>query len=161
MELCLLCKRQRHKYMTPAHSLKTTRSSHSAQYRRHTVMSGIIPFFPKLFHIGIVCLLLWPMSSPHRSLGHSLFKQKFSQKFLGFFLLFFNLSKFQNLALPGVVLKFERSQYVRKKENLFRMFNCFTTLKTTQFALLGACAVIRTNTYIVFIFSLYLTDTPV
>ena len=26
---------EKDKYMTPAHSLKTTRSSHSAQYRRH------------------------------------------------------------------------------------------------------------------------------
>ena len=29
---------EKDKYMTPAHSLKTTRSSHCAQYRRHTVM---------------------------------------------------------------------------------------------------------------------------
>ena len=71
-------------YMTPAHSLKTTRSSHSAQYRRHQTYSNALknPFSPELFHIGIVCLLLWPITSPQRSLGHSLFKQKFSQKFL-------------------------------------------------------------------------------
>ena len=29
------------KYMTPAHSLKTTRSSHSAQYRRHLHLHGL------------------------------------------------------------------------------------------------------------------------
>ena len=70
---------------------------------RHTVMPRRILFSPELFHIGIVCLLLWQMPSPQRSLGHSLFKQKFSQKFLCFsvlfcccFLCFFILSKFPN-----------------------------------------------------------------
>ena len=74
-----------------AHSLKTTRSSHSAQYRRHQTYSDALKnsFFPQT--IGIVCLLLWQMPSPQRSLGHSLFKQKFSQKFLCFFLFFFFL----------------------------------------------------------------------
>ena len=78
-------------YMTPAHSLKTTRSSHSAQYRRQQTYSNALknsflppPPPPELFHIGIVCLLLWPITSPQRSLGHSLFKQKFSQNFLCF-----------------------------------------------------------------------------
>ena len=72
------------KYMILAHSLKTTRSSHSAQYRRHQTYSDALKnsFFPELFHIGIVCLLLRPISSPQRSLGHSIFKRKFSQKFL-------------------------------------------------------------------------------
>ena len=55
---------------------------------RHTVMPWRIPFSPELFHIGIVCLLLWQMPSPQRSLGHSLFKQKFSQKFFVFFVFF-------------------------------------------------------------------------
>ena len=31
---------EKDKYMTPAHSLKTTRSSHSAQYRRHQTYIG-------------------------------------------------------------------------------------------------------------------------
>ena len=78
---------EKDKYMTPAHSLKTTRSSHSAQYRRHQTYNDALknfPFPPELFHIGIVCLLLWPIPSPQRSLGHSLLKQKFSQKFLCF-----------------------------------------------------------------------------
>ena len=37
------------KYMTPAHSLKTTRSSHSAQYRRHQTYSDALKnsFFPR------------------------------------------------------------------------------------------------------------------
>ena len=76
------------KYLTPAHSSKTTRSSHSAQYRRHQTYSDALKnsFSPELFHIGISCLLLWPMPSPQRSLGHSLFTQKFSQKFFYCFL---------------------------------------------------------------------------
>ena len=101
---------EKDKYMTPAPSLKTTRSSHSAQYRRHHTYSDALknsfpppPPPPELFNIGIVCLLLWPIPSPQRSLGHSLFKQKFSQKFLCFcvvlffvLFLFFILSKFPN-----------------------------------------------------------------
>ena len=85
---------EKDKYMTPAHSLKTTRSSHSAQYRRHQTYSVALrnsPPPPKLFHITIVCLLLWKIPSPQRSLGPSLFKQKFCQKFLCFFLCVFFL----------------------------------------------------------------------
>ena len=39
---------EKDKYMTPAHSLKSTRSSHSAQYRRHQTYSDAlkISFFP-------------------------------------------------------------------------------------------------------------------
>ena len=99
---------EKDKCMTPAHSLKSTRSSHSAQYRRHQTYSDALKNSfspPELFHIGIVCLLLWQIPSPQRSLGHSLFKHKFSQKFFCFFFvlfcffvlfLFFILSKFPN-----------------------------------------------------------------
>ena len=107
-------------YMTPAHSLKTTRSSHSAQYRRHQTYSYVLKnsFSPELFHIGIVCLILWPITSPQRSLGHSLFKQKFSQIFFFFFcvvlffvlFLFFYFIKISKFALPGVMLKYERNR---------------------------------------------------
>ena len=40
---------EKDKYMTPAYSLKTTRSSHSAQYRRHRTYSDAlkISFFPQ------------------------------------------------------------------------------------------------------------------
>ena len=117
---------EKDKYMTPAHSLKTTRSSHSAQYRRHQTYSDALKnsFSPLLFHIGIVCLHLWQMPSPQRSLGHSLFKQKFSQKFLCFFLCFFFLCvffvfyfiKISKFALPGVMLVYERTSNDRKKE---------------------------------------------
>ena len=94
---------EKDKYMTPAYNLKKTRSSHSDQYRRHQTYSDALKnsFSPELFHIGIVCLLLWPIPSPQRGLGHSLFKQKFSQKFLCFcvfcVVLFGILSKFPNL----------------------------------------------------------------
>ena len=85
---------------------------------RHTVMPWRIPPTPELFHIGIACLLLWPIPSPQRSLRHSLFKQKFSQNCLCFLccfvlfvlFLFFILSKFPKFALPGVMLKYERNQ---------------------------------------------------
>ena len=79
---------EKDKYMTPAHSLKTTRSSHSAQYHRHQTYSDALKnsLSPELFLIGMVCLLLWPIPRAQRSLGHSLFKQKFSQRFLCFFL---------------------------------------------------------------------------
>ena len=100
--------------------VKTTRSSHSAQYRRHQTYSDALKnsFSPELFLIGIVCLLLWPIPSPQRSLGHSLFKQKFSQRFLCFlcffffffFFFFYYFIKISKFALPGVMLKFERNQ---------------------------------------------------
>ena len=42
---------EKDKYMTPAHSLKTTRSSHSAQYRRHHTYSDALKnsFFPPYY----------------------------------------------------------------------------------------------------------------
>ena len=86
VEQCLLKKTS-----FPAHSLKTTRSSYSAQYPRHQTYSDALKnsFFPKLFHTGIVCLLLWPMSSPQRSSGHSLFKKKIKPKFFYVFFVLF------------------------------------------------------------------------
>ena len=121
--------------MTPAHSLKTTRSSHSAQYRRHQTYSDALknssPPPPEQFHIGIVCLLLWPISSPQRSLWHSIFKQKISQKLFFFFFfffffvvfcvcvlsLFFYFIKISKLALPGVMPKFSESSKIERKKN--------------------------------------------
>ena len=74
---------EKDKYMTPAHSFKTTRSSHSAQYCRYQTHSdalknSFLPWFPELFNTGIVCLLLWSIPRPQRSLGHSSFSQKHS-----------------------------------------------------------------------------------
>ena len=126
---------EKDKYMTPAHSLKTTRSSHSAQYRRHQTYSDVLKnsFSPVLFHIGIVCLLLWQMPNPQRSLGHSLFKQKFSQKFLCFLccfvflcFLFFYFIKISKFALPGVMLIYERTSKDRKKERTTGEYRDYT-----------------------------------
>ena len=77
---------EKDKYMTPAHSLKTTRSSHSAQYRRHQTYSDALKnsFFPRTIPHWNSLPPSVAMPSPQRSLGHSLFKQKFSQKFLCF-----------------------------------------------------------------------------
>ena len=71
---------EKDKYMAPAHSSKTTRSSHSAQYCRHQTYSDAQKnsVSPELFHIGIVCLLLWPILRPQTSIGHSSFSQKHS-----------------------------------------------------------------------------------
>ena len=79
VEQCIL---KKDKYMTPAHSLKTTRSSHSAQYRRHQTYSDALKnSFPPNYSILEECAL----SSPQRNSGHSSFKQKLSQKFLWVF----------------------------------------------------------------------------
>ena len=45
---CGAVSNEKDKYMTPAHSLKSTRSSHSAQYRRHQTYSDALKnsFFP-------------------------------------------------------------------------------------------------------------------
>ena len=63
------------KYMTPAHSSITTRPSRSAQYCRYQTYSDVLNNPPKLFHTGIVCLLLWPIPRQQSSLGHSSFSQ--------------------------------------------------------------------------------------
>ena len=47
------------KFLTPAHTLKTTRASHIAQYCRYQTYSDALKnsFFPELFHSGMVFLL--------------------------------------------------------------------------------------------------------
>ena len=54
---------EKDKYLTPAHSLKSTRASHSAQYCRYQTYSVALKnsFSPELFHSGMVFLLLWSM----------------------------------------------------------------------------------------------------
>ena len=73
---------EKDKYLTPAHSSKSTRSSHSAQCCRYQTYSDALKnsFFPGLFHSGIVFLLWWSISRLLRSLGHSSFSQKHSRK---------------------------------------------------------------------------------
>ena len=79
------------KYLTPAQSLKTTRSSHSAQYCRYQTYSDALKnsFSPELFHGGIVFLIRWSIPRLMRSLGHSSFSQKHSRKIFVVVLLFF------------------------------------------------------------------------
>ena len=64
---------EKDKYLTPAHSLKSTRSSHSAKNCRYQTYSDALKNFfpPGLFHSGIVFLLLWSIPRLMRSLGHS------------------------------------------------------------------------------------------
>ena len=62
---------EKDEYLTPAHSLKSTRSSHSAQYCRYQTYSDALkPLFPRT-QIGIVFLLWWSIPRLLRSLGHS------------------------------------------------------------------------------------------
>ena len=77
------------KYLTPAHSLKSTRSSHSAQYCRYQTHSDALKnsFSPGLFHSGKVFLLRWSISRLLRSLGLSSFSQNTAERF--FLFLFF------------------------------------------------------------------------
>ena len=84
---------EKDKYLTPAHSLKSTRSSRSAQYCRYQKYSDALnnSFSPGLFHSGMVFLLQWSIPRLLRSLGHSSFSQKHSQRFFFFFFCFVSI----------------------------------------------------------------------
>ena len=58
---------EKDKYLTPAHSLKSTRASHNPQYCRYQTYSDALKnyFFPELFHSGMVFLLRWSIDSFH------------------------------------------------------------------------------------------------
>ena len=94
---------EKDKYLTPARSLKSTRSSHSAQYCRYQTYSDALKnaFSPGLFHSGMVFLIQWSIPRLLRSLGHSSFSQKHSPRFFLFFFvvlfLFCFFLKIQNL----------------------------------------------------------------
>ena len=66
---------EKDKYLTSAHSLKSTRASHSASYCRYQTYSDALKnsFFPELFQSGMVHLLRWLILRLLRSLGHSSF----------------------------------------------------------------------------------------
>ena len=113
---------EKDKYLTPAHSLKSTRASHSAQYCRYQTYSDALknsppPPPPELFHSGMVFLLRWSIPRLLGSLGHSSFSQNTAERFfLGFFLgffffFFFVLFFLQNskFALPGVMIAYDRA----------------------------------------------------
>ena len=92
---------EKDKYLTPAHSLKSTRASNSAQYYRYQTYGDALKnsFSPELFHSAMVFLLRWAIPSLLRSLGHSSFSQNTAERFFLFFFvcLFFSFysSKFQ------------------------------------------------------------------
>ena len=70
---------EKDKYLTPAHSLKSTRASHSAHYCRYQTHSDTLKtHFPRTNHSGMVLLLRWSIPRLPRSLGHSTFSQKHS-----------------------------------------------------------------------------------
>ena len=86
---------EKDKYLTPAHSLKSTRASHSAQYCRYQTYSDALKnsFSPELFHSGMVFLIRWSIPRVLRSLGRSSFSQNTAENC--FFSFFFFSSKFQ------------------------------------------------------------------
>ena len=89
---------EKDKYLATAHSLKSTRATHSAQYCRYQTYSDALKnsFFPDLFHSGMVFFLLWSIPRLLRSLGHSSFSQNTAERFFFFFVVFrFFSSKFQ------------------------------------------------------------------
>ena len=107
---------EKDKYMTPAHSLKTTRSSHSAQYRRHQTYSDALKnsFSPRT-------IPHWNSLSPSVANTQSteefralLIKTKIQPKVFVFVVCFFYSIKISKFALPGVILKYERTSKDRK-----------------------------------------------
>ena len=81
---------EKDKYLTPAHSLKSTRASHSAQYCRYQTYSDALKnsSFPELFHSGIVLLPRWSIPRLVRSLRHSSFSQNTAKRFFLYFFFF-------------------------------------------------------------------------
>ena len=100
---------EKDKYLTHAHSLKSTRASHNAQYCRYQTYSDALKnsLFLELFDSGIVFLLQWSIPGLLRNLGHSSFSQNTAENF------FPNISKF---ARPGVMIKFDRVSITRKTD---------------------------------------------
>ena len=102
-------------YLIPAHSLKTTSSSHSAQYCIYQTYSDALKdsFFPQLFYSGVVIHLRWSIPRLLRSLGHSSFSQKHvAKRFFIFCYIFFSL-KISKFALPGIMIEFNRASITR------------------------------------------------
>ena len=118
---------EKDKYMTPAHSLKTTRLSHSAQYRRHQTYSDALKnsFFPRTIpHWNSLPPSVANVQSTEEEFRALLIQTKIQPKVFVFFfcvVLFFvffvfNFIKIFKFALPGVMLMYERTSKDRKKE---------------------------------------------
>ena len=123
-------------YMTPAHSLKSTRSSHSAQYRRHQTYSDALrnSLFPRTIpHWNSLPPSMANIQSTEEFRVLLILNKKNQPKvfvlfcvcFFFNFLFFFYFIKIPKFALPGVMLKFERGQYCRKKERKKRKKELF------------------------------------
>ena len=123
VEQCLL---KKDKYMTPAQSLKTTRSSHSAQYRRHHTYSDALKnsFSPQT-------IPHWNSLPPSVANTQSteefralLIKTNIQPKVFCVFLCCFvfcvvfgfSFIKISKFALPGVMLMYERTSKDRKSK---------------------------------------------
>ena len=109
VDQCLL---KKDKYMTPAHSLKTTRSSHSAQYRRHQTYSDAL----KNSSPPPRTIPHWNSLSPPVANIQSteefralLIETKIQPKVVVVFcwVFVFYFTKISKLALPGVMLKYQ------------------------------------------------------
>ena len=115
---------EKDKYLTPAHSLKSTRASHSAQYRRYQTYSDALkdsfppPPPPVIFHSGIVFLLRWSIPRLLSSLGNSSFSQKHNRYIflVFFFVLFCFFSKIPNSQSLPLWSKSVPASMTRKKE---------------------------------------------
>ena len=78
---------EKDKYMTPAHRLKTTRSSHSAQYYRHQTYNDALKNFP--FPPETIPHSFCGQYPVHRGVSGTLYLNKNSAKsFCVFFVLF-------------------------------------------------------------------------
>ena len=99
---------EKDKYLTVAHSLKSTSESHKAQYCRYQPNSNALKnsFPPELVHSGIVFLLWWSIPRLLRSLGHSSFGQNTAERFY-FIACFFFL---QNSNTPWRNDRIEKAQ---------------------------------------------------
>ena len=91
---------EKDKNLTPAHSLKATRASHSAQYCRYQTYSDALKnsFPPELFQSGMVFLLRWSITRLLRSLGHSSFSQNTAESFFFVLFIYIHVLKFWALA---------------------------------------------------------------
>ena len=97
------------KYLTPAHILKSTRSSHCAQYCRYQTYSDALKnsFFPQTIPQWN-SLFTWVVNSKTtlRSLGHSSFSQKHSRKI--FFKIQICTTLPKDLVLSSQLMKLDR-----------------------------------------------------
>ena len=115
---------EKDKDMTPAHIVKTTRSSHSAQYRRHQTYSDALKNSSPLPPPPPRTIPHWNSLSPSVANTQSteefralIIQTKIQPKVFEFFFVLFRFCMFfchfikiSKFGLPGVMLKYERNQ---------------------------------------------------